>query len=285
MINKFVLLAGLPRTGSTVLTNTLAQNNKFHIEGNSGLCQLMWDMQESCNSHCAEQLKANNKLDSVRERVVGGLPALYYKGVSGKVIFDKCRPWVLPNNMEMAQRYIAEDIKAIVMISPIDEIVRSFAKLHFEAGGDDSIYEKLMDDSSEVVMRSFKATHIAANSKADNLLFISYENIIDDFIGVMNRIYDFIGEDKIIHNTSNIEQILKEDASVYKIPKLHSIRSKVSKLKNDVVLPEWVEEKANFMTRTLYGALGITNEQSYDGAAWVANPDSTDPKVAKLARL
>ena len=81
--NKFVLLAGLLRTASTVLANTLAQNSRFHIEGNSGLCQLMWDSQWSCNHHCDEQLKANNKLDSVKEKLVGGLPDIYYAGVSG----------------------------------------------------------------------------------------------------------------------------------------------------------------------------------------------------------
>jgi len=222
----------------------------------------MWDMQQSCNIHCAEQLKANNKLESVRERAVGGLPDLYYKGVSGKVIFDKCRPWVLPDNMEMAQSYISEDIKAIVMVRPIDEIIKSFAKLHFEAGGDDSIYKELMDDSSEVVMRSFTATYLAARSKADNLLFISYENIIDDLAGVVNRIYAFIGEDVMLHNTCNVGQTIKEYDSVYAIPKLHSIRSKVAKVKNDVVLPAWVEEKANFMTRTLSEVLSVTNEQA-----------------------
>lgn len=259
--NKFVLLAGLPRTGSTLLLNTLAQNKNFYIEGNSGLCQLMWDMQQSCSS-CSEQLTANNKLDSVRERVVGGLPDLYYKGVSGKVIFDKCRPWVLPNNMEMAQRYIAEDVKAIVMVRPIDEIVRSFAKLHFEAGCDDSIYQELMDDNSKVIMRSFVATHFAARSKAKNLLFISYDNIIDDFTNVLNRIYDFIGEDKIDHNTSNIKTIIKEDVSVYDLPKLHDIRSKVSKVPNNIVLPKWVEEQANSMTSLLFGELGISYEQA-----------------------
>lgn len=267
--NKFVLLAGLPRTGSTVLANTLAQNSKFHIEGNSGLCQLMWDTQQSCNLHCVEQLKANNKLASVREMLVGGLPDLYYKGVSGKVIFDKCRPWVLPNNMEMAQRYIAEDIKAIVMVRPIDEIVRSFAKLHFEAGGNGPIYQELMDDNSEVVMRSFMAAHVAARSKAKNLLFISYDNIIDDLAGVVSRIYDFIGEGKIIHNVSSIEQTIKEDASVYKTPKLHSIRSKVARVKNDVVLPDWVQEKCDFMTKSLFGELGINHERATETAVGV----------------
>tara|TARA_R110002072_G_scaffold79724_1_gene183688 strand:- start:299 stop:1099 length:801 start_codon:yes stop_codon:yes gene_type:complete len=258
-LNKFVLLAGLPRTGSSLLSNVLAQNSKFYAEGNSGLCQLMWDTQQSCNYNCVEQLKANNKLDAVKKMLVGGLPDLYYQGVCDKVIFDKCRPWVLPNNMEMAQSYIAEDVKAIVMVRPIDEIVRSFAKLYFAIGRDDSIYKQLMDDNYDVIAGSFAATFAAASSKADNLLFISYENIIKDFTGVLDKIYNFIGEDRIIHDTSNIKQSIKEDTSVYETPKIHDIRSKISISNNDIILPAWVEEKTNFMTRTLFEELNKNN--------------------------
>ena len=77
MANKFVLLAGLPRTGSTLLSNMLAQNDRFHVEGNSGLCQIMWDVQECCDENCAVQVRANNKLDSVKSNIISELPNLY----------------------------------------------------------------------------------------------------------------------------------------------------------------------------------------------------------------
>ena len=250
--NKFVLLAGLPRTGSTVLANTLAQNSRFYIEGNSGLCQLMWDSQWSCNHHCNEQLNANNKLDSVKERLVGGLPDIYYTGVSGKVILDKSRAWGYPEFMEMAKKYIAQDIKAIVMVRPIDEIVRSFAKLNFEEGGDDSVYELMMNDNSQLLMSSFTATKMIAESNSDNLLFISYENIVNDLSDVISRIYDFIGEDKFLHETSYIEQVIKENDSPNHYRNLHKIRNEVSRVKNEIILPDWVKQKCDFMTDSLF---------------------------------
>tara|TARA_B110000208_G_C11773498_1_gene431133 strand:- start:1544 stop:2323 length:780 start_codon:yes stop_codon:yes gene_type:complete len=253
--NKLVLVAGLPRTGSTLLMNMLAQNSAFYIEGNSGLCQLMWDMQQSCDYNCKEQLSANNKLESVKDSVIGGLSDLYYKGISNKVIFDKCRPWVMPANLEMAKTYIDENVKVIVMVRPIDEIIRSFAKLHFASGGDDSIYSELLDDNSEVLMRSFHATCYAAKAKEKNCLFVSYENIVDDPIGVLSNIYSFINEDKFIHNTNKIEQVISENDSVYGLDGMHHIRESVSRLNNDVVLPEWVQEKANAMTNTLFTEL------------------------------
>lgn len=251
MVNKFVLFGGLPRTGSTLLANLLAQNHKFHVEGNSGLCQLMWDVQESCNQNCVEQLTANNKLDSVKSNIISELPNLYYKGVKNKVILDKCRPWVMPANMKLAKTYISKDIKAIVLVRPINEIVKSFAKMHFAAGRDASIYPELLDDDSEVLMRSFSATYYAAKANEKNCLFISYEKIVKDTQEVLSKIYDFIGEETFIHNINKVEQVVKEDESPYVLEGLHTIREKISKKENDLVLPDWVENKCTFMTDIL----------------------------------
>jgi len=46
--SQFVCLSGLPRSGSTLLSAILSQNPLIHAEGNSAVCQLMWDMQMSC---------------------------------------------------------------------------------------------------------------------------------------------------------------------------------------------------------------------------------------------
>ncbi len=41
---NFYFISGLPRTGSTLLSSILYQNPLIHTEGNSALCQLMWDI-------------------------------------------------------------------------------------------------------------------------------------------------------------------------------------------------------------------------------------------------
>jgi len=60
---KFFFISGLPRTGSTLLSSILYQNPLIHAEGNSALCQLMWDNYISCLCNSKEQLIANNKLN------------------------------------------------------------------------------------------------------------------------------------------------------------------------------------------------------------------------------
>ena len=61
MKKQFVFLSGLPRTGSTLLSAILSQNPKIYSEGNSAVCQLMFDMQQSCINKAKEQLIANKR--------------------------------------------------------------------------------------------------------------------------------------------------------------------------------------------------------------------------------
>ena len=78
MIKQFVGLSGLPRTGSTLLSAILSQNPEIHAEGNSAVCQLMWDMQQSVVN--SEQLKANNK--DLLDALVKTIPHTYYADVA-----------------------------------------------------------------------------------------------------------------------------------------------------------------------------------------------------------
>ena len=80
MKKQFVFLSGLPRTGSTLLSAILSQNPKIYSEGNSAVCQLMYDMQQSCIHKAKEQLIANQinlsgtyKTEKIKHQLFTGL--------------------------------------------------------------------------------------------------------------------------------------------------------------------------------------------------------------------
>jgi hypothetical protein len=77
---QFVCLSGLPRTGSTLLSAILGQNPKIHAEGNSAVCQLMWDMYCSCTQNAKEQLLANNRSHTMMN-LIKSIPQVYYKDI------------------------------------------------------------------------------------------------------------------------------------------------------------------------------------------------------------
>ena len=102
-MNKLMFISGLPRTDSTLLSAILSQNPALHAEGNSAVCQLMWDMQQSCKINAGEQILANDREQTAVD-LVSAIPSIYYKNVSNKVVFDKCRSWTIPDNMDMIKK-------------------------------------------------------------------------------------------------------------------------------------------------------------------------------------
>ena len=83
-------LSGLPRTGSTLLSAILSQNPEIHAEGNSAVCQLMWDMQGSIYGTANQQLIASDRLNTGIE-IIKNIPNIYYKDVTASTVIDKCR--------------------------------------------------------------------------------------------------------------------------------------------------------------------------------------------------
>jgi sulfotransferase len=154
MKKQFVCLSGLPRTGSTLLSAILCQNPKIHAEGNSALCQIMWDVQQSCIGSAKEQLLANKRYNTMYD-IIAKLPELYYKDIEESIIVDKCRSWTLEANIEMLKNYITKDYKIIVLERPIVEIVKSFIKLYKSNNYcTDGFEENLLKSGSEPIMRS-----------------------------------------------------------------------------------------------------------------------------------
>jgi sulfotransferase len=127
---QFVCLSGLPRSGSTLLSAILSQNPKIHSEGNSAVCQLMWDMQQSCLNNCKEQLSANKREDTAKD-LIKSIPEIYYNNIdeNEKIIVDKCRSWTIPENVNLLKEYVDKDIKIIVLERPILNIINSCSKL------------------------------------------------------------------------------------------------------------------------------------------------------------
>jgi len=154
LIEKFIALSGLPRTGSTLLSAILSQNPDIHAEGNSAVCQLMWDMQQSCNGSSQQQLIANNKYDTIHD-LIASIPNIYYKNITKPTIVDKCRSWTLPDNMNMLCKYIDETPKVIVLERPLIDIVKSFVSLRLKNNWKGNPEDGLLDKWSEPIIRSY----------------------------------------------------------------------------------------------------------------------------------
>jgi sulfotransferase len=231
-MNQFVALSGLPRSGSTLLSAILHQNPDIHAEGNSAVCQLMWDMQQSCQITAKEQLDANYRYDTAYQ-LVKAIPDIYYQNTTRPIVIDKCRSWTLSANQDMLRRYITDAPKTIVLTRPVDEIVASFQSL-YQLNNKPFDANEYLRENSEPLMRSLRGVEWAKQVNQGEFLFIDYAELVADTNEVLDKIYSFIGAKRFEHDLENIENTLPENDSVYGLLSMHDIR-KTIKIRTEVI--------------------------------------------------
>jgi sulfotransferase len=244
--SPFVCLSGLPRSGSTVLSAILDQNPAIHAEGNSAVCQFIWDMHQSGTVNADEQLKGNGREQSVKD-IISQIPKIYYKDIPAtkQIIVDTCRSWAITSNVELLRKYIDPQIKIIVLERSVTAIMKSFMKLYKKNKWNDAVIyttlNALLTPNMEPIMRSVSGIHAA---KKDNehkanktFLFINYDDLIAKPKDTIQRIYDFCGWAPYSHHFENIVNHHPENDDFYKLNGFHAIRKTLKREENDMVLP------------------------------------------------
>lgn len=244
---QFVCLSGMPRSGSTLLSAILSQNPEIHAEGNSAVCQLMWDTFQSCLTKSSEQLRANCRESTIHD-IISQIPHIYYKNITESIVVDKCRSWTIPTNIKLLENYIDKNIKIIILERPVIEIVKSFVKL-YRANNifDEDVYNKLLIPSSEPIMRSIIGINFAKkNNHNNNFLFINYSDLIENTKETIDKIYIFCDWPPFEHDFNNIIVKYPENDDVYNLKHQHTIKSSIEKSNsNEVILSESLQKKCD----------------------------------------
>ena len=245
-MEQFVCLSGLPRAGSTLLSAILSQNPLIHAEGNSAVCQLLWDMYKACLTTAKEQLKANGREITTMQTLLTNIPKLYYNNlaVGEKIVVDKCRSWTMYDNIFLLEKYVDVNYKIIILERSVTAIVKSFAKLYKANGvGKQNALENLLIPNSEPIMRSLAGINLAKKNNQDNhFLFVKYEDLVSDPADVIKRIYAFCGWAPFPHDFQNVVCKYPELDEVYGLKGMHQIHETVRPRENAVVLKPKVSD-------------------------------------------
>ena len=225
MRKSFLFQAGLPRTGSTVLSAILDQNPGIHAGQNSPVCQLMWDVQVSCENAASEQLEASDRTDFQAD-LLSRIPDLYYRHVSEPTVVDKCMTWTLPLNLDLIRRHITPDPKIVVLTRPLDEVIESWVNAHHRAGLEFDA-DLLWVKGSSPVMRSADGIQSAREMNAGEFLFVEYADFMADPATTLERVYDHYGLPAFEHDYENIVCHNQENESVHGVPGLHTVRQQL----------------------------------------------------------
>jgi sulfotransferase len=261
-MKQFVCLSGLPRSGSTILSAILDQNPLIHAEGNSAVCQFMWDIHQAGTVHAAEQLKGNNRMGTVKD-IIQQVPLIYYKDIpAGKeIIVDKCRAWTIASNVELLRTHIDPAIKIIVLERSVTAIMQSFMKLYKNNQWSEEymhqILKAMLVPNVDPIMRSIIGINMAKKENAlrppalQTFLFIQYDDLIANPAETLERIYKFCGWAPFVHQFANIVNAHPENDEFYRLKGFHTIRATLNKEPNTVILPPDILAKCQQIDRLL----------------------------------
>lgn len=261
-MKKYYFMAGLPRSGSTLLSSILNQNPNVYSGPSSPVVGLMLTLENSLSTD--ELFMAFPKPEQAG-KIISSVIENYYSDVSKQVIIDKNRSWV--NRLHYIPGYFGIEPKVLCPVRSMDEILTSFISMHrrnpFHANGkinfmDDMLVKNSLPLTDEnrcmvlsnpqwgIVGQSYNGIRQAVmEGKRKQLHFIEYDNLLSNPEETMRKIYEFLGEEYFEHDFSKIDNIHKErDAEVYGLADMHDVRNTLNKISADPkeILPESVYE-------------------------------------------
>jgi sulfotransferase len=260
-MQKIHLIAGLPRSGSTLLCNLLNMNPKFHATATSPLLDVIRGIR-SIFSHNITY-KSHDRLEDMDgiKRATKAFVDNYYDP-SKEVIFDKSRGWV--TSLTILDEILGnKDTKIIWTYRDPVEIVSSIEK-HYnktimlenadEANGVDfSTLESRVNifiNDGGLVARPVWALNDAFDvGYSDRILIIRYGDLTLNPQETLDRIHDFLGLEQYPYSQNDfkdLKQTTNEFDGIYNYKFPHAIKEgEVKYVKHESLLPQHMVEKIN----------------------------------------
>jgi len=243
MIEKnFAFISGLPRSGSTLLCNILAQNPETKVsKATSGLHDVLFGVRNQWDRLIEHQAEG---VDSTRlKRVLQGIFHGYlHDGFAYPLVIDKGRGWL--SLIEMLEFVLDKKCKIICPVRDLAEILASFEKLwrnttaktqwNFEKN--DYFDAQTVEGRCAIWAHKDQPVGLAYNrvkdalqrGYSDRMHFVEFNDLTSYPERTLEGIYKFLNVANFKHDFVNVTQYTQEDdENVHRIVGLHAIRPKV----------------------------------------------------------
>jgi sulfotransferase len=235
-MEKFNMIAGLPRAGSTLLCQVLNSNPNFHSTPTSGVLDVVKTMRSNF-SHSVTW-KSQNRLD-VYDNFRSGLRG-FLNGYYGDkdIVFDKSRGWT--GNIKLLDEILGNTDSKIIWpyrnpVEVVGSIEAQYQKTFLLENADEasnqmafSTLERRVDtligDGGIVASPVWMLNDAIEMGYGDRIMFIKYYDLTSNTQEVMDKIHAFIGEDKFEYDLNDIKQTTYEFDGFYNYKFPHTIK-------------------------------------------------------------
>jgi sulfotransferase len=263
-VNKtYHFLAGLPRSGNTLLSSILNQNPEIYSTPLSPLPTYMWDFANSSGN--IEQVNRTTSNQLRTELFLSSFMESYYKDVKKPIIIEREKTWGTPDNLALIKNYITPTPKIIFTVRDIVEILASFMRMdvqylkrdannaNFFIGNyrseQDLLCEFLMSTNGNIdkTLLSLSSAFYPENRGIFHI--VEYNDIVLKPDETMAKIYNFLEMPYYNHNFNHIEKEEIENDEALGLPKdLHDVRNSLSPSSTSLdVLSDYIRHKYSNM--------------------------------------
>lgn len=238
MSKQFYFIAGLPRSGSTMMVNILKQNPDIFGHSVSSLYDvfthnyMLWDNIE-------ENLVFKN--DSAKMNILKSVMEGYYADKPNKIIIEKNPMWV--SKIAILEEVLGHKVKIICMVRNPAQILTSFERLKRKNPTSVTLTDGKLGEQSSIAGRAYQ--YSAPEGKMglpfqqlrdaitmgylDRFIFVDYNKFCNTPKSQMKRIYEFLELPEFTHDFTNIEQSEVFNDSFSRLPGQYKIKPKLER--------------------------------------------------------
>ena len=221
-------LAGLPRSGSTLLAAIINQNPAARVSSTSDLVHIL-DVLANLWAN-AHTLSINDPERTRLVEVMRGVINAEYKDTP-RVVIDKSREWPRPDIMQSMPMVLGRPMKIIATVRDVPDCAASFARI-----ADPEDLNSFLVDSSFIqhLQGSYVSLQNGYAAYPEAFLFIEYEDLLADPQAQLDRVHDFLDLPPFPYDFDNIDgsTVAEDDAALWNAPGLHDVQPKLERQHN-----------------------------------------------------
>ncbi len=233
---EIFFINGMPRSGSTLLCNILAQNPDFHVTPTSGLSEMIHGVNHFWKT--SPIIKAS-ETPQKKIPIINGLLQSYHSDTDRPVVFNKSRTWV--TLIETLENCMDKPVKILTTTRKMTQILASMEKLYRKElkNIDSPMHENpnmntlvnrinIWMDGNGLVGGTFNAIQDAfIRGNGDKIHLVDYDKLTSDPTSTLKEVYRFLDKPYYDHDFNNVPQYTIENDAEHGFTDLHTIRPKI----------------------------------------------------------
>lgn len=227
-MKNIYFLAGLPRSGSTLLAAILNQNPKIHASSTSGLLDTMvGTLRAWADSFNTLAQKDRDASEQEIQRILNNITQTKYAHIDKPIILDKARGWADDTNIRTMTRVFERKPKIIATVRNVEDCAASFVRIAKPTDLDDfCVNGELMGHLKE----SYQTFQKGYSFAPECFLIVDYDDLLSNPKKEIERIHQFLEiENDFEYDFDHIDgsNLQERDEEIWMVPGLHDVKPKL----------------------------------------------------------